>query len=216
MHWLFDYDLTLYGYDEQEVLNALDRNISRFVMERFDLSEAAADALRREYWREYGTTLNGLRALYGVRPEEYFDFIHDGQDLPTPRFAPEKRAVLLGIPGTKWVFTNARRDWAERGLESMGIADCFAGVFDIETMGWHSKPDPFVYLEVERRLNTSPTHLVLLDDHATNLATARTRGWRTVLVHPEADTQSGQYDLRIEALVRLGEGWPRVIRDAAS
>ena len=78
MHWLFDFDLTLYGHDEFEVLDSLDRNITRFLMTRFRLSEPAADVLRHELWEKYRTTLIGLRALHGVRPEEYFDFIHSG------------------------------------------------------------------------------------------------------------------------------------------
>jgi putative hydrolase of the HAD superfamily len=210
MHWLFDFDLTLYGYDEQEVLQSLDRNITRFLMVRFDLSETAADALRREYWRDYGTTLNGVRAERGVEPEEYFDFIHSGEHLQYPRYAPDKRDLLLQLPGTKWVFTNARRDWADRGLRSMGIAECFEGVFDIESFGWRSKPDPYVYGEIERRLNSAPAELVLLDDRPDNLVTARNRGWRSVLVHPSASTQTVQCDLGITKLAELEQTWPSV------
>src|SRR5512145_1980524 len=207
MHWLFDFDLTLYGHDEYDVLQSLDRNISRYVMDRFDLTEPAADALRQEYWQNYGTTLNGLRALHGVHPEEYFDFIHSGETLRTPMFAPKKRELLLQLPGSRWVFTNARRDWAERGLHSMGISECFEGIFDIECFGWKSKPDPLVYAELERRLAAKPSELVLLDDHPANLATARDRGWRTVFVHPEAATRTLECDLKLEGSLELEKVW---------
>lgn len=208
MHWLFDYDLTLYGHDERQVLGELDRNISRFLMVRLNLSEQSANDLRREYWGKYGTTLNGLRAQHGVVPEEYFDFIHAGTNLQDPKFAPEKRKLLRSLPGTRWVFTNARRDWAERGLRAMGISDCFSGVFDIELFGWNSKPNPLVYAEVEKRVGAHGWRLILLDDSPVNLATARERGWRTVLVHPEAATQSVDCDLKIQSVLDLERSWP--------
>jgi putative hydrolase of the HAD superfamily len=208
MHWLFDFDLTLYGHDEYAVLQSLDRNITRFLMVQFQLSEPAADALRHDYWKNYGTTLNGLRALQGTRPEEYFDFIHSGEQLIVPRLVPAKRAVLLGLPGKKWVFTNARRDWAERGICAMGLAECFEGLFDIEYFGWNCKPDPVVYAEVELRLGCNPVELVLLDDRPANLVTARTRGWRTVFVHPEIDPQAVECDLQIATILDLETTWP--------
>ncbi len=207
MHWLFDFDLTLYGHDEQYVLWDLDDNISRFLMVRLNLSKDAAEQLRHKYWLEYGTTLNGLRALHDVRPEEYFDFIHSGPNLRAPRFSPAKRDLLLSLPGTRWVFTNARRDWAERGLRSMGISDCFAGIFDIEIFDWKSKPDPAVYIDIENRLNATGGRLILLDDRAANLATARQRGWRTVLVHPEAEAQLVECDLKIATILELEKQW---------
>lgn len=207
MYWLFDFDLTLYGYDEEQILSALDRNISRYVMKRLELSESAADALRREYWEIYGTTLNGLRALHGVKPEEYFDFIHSGEDLVAPRFAPDKRDMLLQLPGKRWVFTNARRDWAERGLHSMGLAECFEGILDIELFDWKSKPDPSIYAAVEHQLGASGSDLVLVDDRAANLAPARQLGWRTVFVHPQAEAQSVECDLKIAHLMELEQAW---------
>ncbi len=208
MHWLFDFDLTLYGYDEYAVLQSLDRNITRFLMAQFQLSEASADALRHDYWKNYGTTLNGLRALHGTRPEEYFDFIHSGERLTFPRLAPQKREMLLGLPGKRWIFTNARRDWAERGISAMGIAECFDGLFDIEYFGWNSKPDPIVYAEVELRLGAKPADLVLLDDRPANLETARNRGWRTVFVHPESATEAVECDLQIASILDLETTWP--------
>jgi hypothetical protein len=47
MHWLFDYDLTLYGHEERFVISALERNISRFLMDRFSMLEGDANRLRQ-------------------------------------------------------------------------------------------------------------------------------------------------------------------------
>ena len=92
----------------------------------------------------------------------------------------------------------------------MGLADCFAGIFDIEYFGWHSKPDPIVYARLEEQLSAIATELVLVDDRPANLTTARGRGWRTVLVHPEATTQAFDCDLKIASLLELGDAWPQL------
>lgn len=201
--WLFDYDLTLYGSEEAEVLWSLDRNITKFVETHLGLSTSAADSLRRDYCARFGTTLGGLRALHGVQPHDYFDFIHAGESLQMPAADPRKRELLLSLPGECWVFTNARSDWAERGLESMGIRDCFQGILDIQSFQWDSKPNPQVYAQVESRVGAQGARLILLEDKAENLGPAHARGWRTVYVHPNADSSLFPCDVRIAHLLDL-------------
>lgn len=203
MVWLFDYDLTLYGFDEGEVLWSLDRNITRFLEVRMGMTLAEADATRREYCSQYGTTLGGLRVLHGVQPHDYFDFIHAGEQLKKPEFSAAKIALLNSLPGERYVFTNARRDWAERGLESMGITSCFRGIFDIETFAWNSKPAPQVYAQVEALVGANGTDIIFLDDKPENLQPARELGWKTVLVHPEAATMDIPCDLKLKQLLDL-------------
>jgi len=209
--WLFDYDLTLYGSEEHGVLDALDRNITDFVSQRLGVLPECANKLRQEYWQKYGTTLGGLQALHGVSPQEFFDFIHSAEGLRMPMSDPRKKALLDSLPGHSFVFTNARRDWAERGIEAMGIANCFAGLFDLEFCGWMGKPDEAPYRMVEDGLRAQgyvwerPGDLVLLDDKPENLLTARRRGWSTVLVHPQAESMAGDFDGRITHLLHLPE-----------
>jgi putative hydrolase of the HAD superfamily len=201
--WLFDYDLTLYGFDEAEVIGSLDRNITQFLVTRFGLSLQDADAKRRGYCATYGTTLGGLRALHGIAPQEYFDFIHGGESLQLPKPNRTKREWLLGLPGRRLVFTNARRDWAQRGLESMQILDCFEDILDIESFAWDSKPNPVVYAQVESRLGCSGSELIMIEDKAENLEPARKLGWRTVLVHPECVSAKVECDLKLPHLLDL-------------
>jgi putative hydrolase of the HAD superfamily len=191
--WLFDYDLTLYGHDEQEVLARLDRNITRFIRNRLGMSEAEADALRRSYWGKFGTTLAGLRAQYGVTSSEYFDFIHTG-DLILPRQNLALRELLLSLPGQRWVFSNARCDWVTQGLRSMGVADCFHGIMDIEGFGWRCKPCADIYPLAEQRIRATGSDVVFVDDRADNLEPGRALGWRTVLIQAAAaPTPEGQH-----------------------
>jgi putative hydrolase of the HAD superfamily len=203
--WLFDYDLTLYGRDEYEVLRRLDRNITRFLQTRFSLSEAEADERRQAYWKEFGTTLAGLRTRFGVSPTEYFDFIHAGEGLIFPRANPALRALLSSLPGDRWIFTNARRDWTIKGLRSMGIEDCFAGILDIESFGWVSKPHAEIYPKAEKRLHATGKDIVFLDDRQENLVPARALGWRTVLVAPTPEMPTDGCDLVLPRLLDLRE-----------
>lgn len=206
--WLFDYDLTLYGADEHYVLDSLDANITAFVAQKLGLAGAAASRLRQDYCKEFGTTLGGLQTSHGVEPHEYFDFIH-GSGVRLPSADPRKKAMLDSLPGHKFVFTNARRDWAERGLMAMGIAECFEGLFDLEFCGWLGKPALPPYLKVEDGLRArgytwkNANSLIFLDDKPENLQVARTRGWGTVLVHPQATQIDAGFDGCITHLLEL-------------
>jgi putative hydrolase of the HAD superfamily len=203
MIWLFDYDLTLYDREEMDVLLRLDRNITRFIQVRFGLEEAAADGYRQNCLLQYGTTLAGLRALHRIDPKDYFDFIHQRDTLRLPRPNPPLRTLLKSLPGSAWIFTNARRDWAEMGLTSIGIADCFQGILDIESFNWICKPDPSLYSNVALRVRKNQEPIVFLDDHPANLIPARDLGWRTVLVHPKPDAMTEGFDLVLPRLLDL-------------
>ena len=207
MTWLFDYDLTLYGYEDAEVLWSLDRNITKFLMQRFGWSEQDADACRKDYCERFGTTLGGLRALQGVTPSEYFDFIHAGESLRQPKPEHWRRELLLALPGKRWVFTNARRDWAERGLKSMQIQDCFTGILDIETFAWESKPTPSIYSAAEKIIMDTGRNIIMVEDKPDNLIPAQKLGWRTVLVHPEFE----KVDLVCNAKIRHLADLPQVL-----
>lgn len=190
MIWLFDYDLTLYGHDESFVLDSLDRNITLFLETRFGLSTRDADSHRKVYCQKYGTTLGGLKVEHGVTPEDYFSFIHSGESLKFPAPNPQLRQWLFNLPGRRAIFTNARADWMQLGIEAMGISDCFDTIIDIESLQWNNKPDPHVYFMAEQQLgNPHPSEILFFDDKEENLIPAHSRGWRTALVHPHA-TQS--------------------------
>lgn len=187
--WLFDYDLTLYTYKERFVLDSLNRHISLFVKNFFHCTEERATEIRMDYLARFGTTLSGLRVLYGVDPNEYYDFVHRSEGLIYPEFAPRKRELLESLPGEKFIFTNGRRDWTEAGLRSMGIFDVFRGILDVEDMGWLGKPAESAYACAEeflkREFGGAPESVIMLDDAVRNLPGGAARGWCTVLVNPQ-------------------------------
>jgi putative hydrolase of the HAD superfamily len=202
--WLFDYDLTLYPWEEKGVLDSLDRHITRYVAEVFGIPGSEADLIRQRYWKLYGTTLEGLEREKGIDPHHYFDTIHGGADVVRPRQNPALRNLLLRLPGERHLFTNARRDWAEMGLDALGIRDCIGTIVDLEDAGWRGKPGKPAYEAVERLLGPlAGRSVVLLDDKSENLEPAARRGWRTVHVHgPHAPWKGA--DLGLERLLELG------------
>ncbi|MDR1760559.1 MAG: pyrimidine 5'-nucleotidase [Fibrobacter sp.] len=212
--WLFDYDLTLYGEEERGVLDSLDRNITLFVQDRLKTDFETAGEFRKNYLRKYGTTLAGLRALHGVDPHEFFDFIHTNPGLVLPKLSPEKRALLEQIRGRKFIFTNAREDWSLQGLKSMGLENVFDGILDLNAMNWEGKPSENAYGQMELFLETrgvwkkgnKPSRIILLEDSLQNLKTAHARGWTTVWISPAGETPAW-VDFHFPHLKDLKEWW---------
>jgi pyrimidine 5'-nucleotidase len=119
---LLDFDHTLYP-STLGTLKAVDDRINLYLRTYLGLTPDGADALRVELWDKYGTTLKGLEVLYGVDRHHYCDFIHavGAEDLPPPD--PVLRGWLARVPHPVYLFTNARMDWAVRGMRAMGLGD---------------------------------------------------------------------------------------------
>ncbi len=184
--WLFDYDLTLYGTEERCVINSLDHRISLFVQKTVGTDFETAHKLRTDYLERFGTTLAGLMAMNQVDPDEFFDFIHEPENLIYPKESPEKLKLLQRLAGRRYVFTNGRHDWSEAGMDHMGIRSAMDGVFDLKMMDWVGKPHDSAYEKMERWLGEK-SQIVLLEDSLRNLEPAHRRGWTTVFVSPSAE-----------------------------
>ncbi|MCK9182127.1 MAG: HAD hydrolase-like protein [Fibrobacteraceae bacterium] len=209
--WLFDYDLTLYGEEERAVLNSLDRRIALFVQNTVGVSWEESQKIRKEFWLKYGTTLAGLQACYGTKPDDFFDFIHDPSTLVYPAFAPKKRELLLSLKGRRFVFTNGRSDWSRTGCEKMGILDCFEKIIGLQELNWIGKPSDSSYGKMEEILENAgcivpgydPSLIVLLEDSLKNLEGAHRRGWTCVWVNPVSEERADFVDARIKHLLDL-------------
>ena len=188
--WIFDYDLTLYGFNEAKVLYGMDEYINEFVMNHLNVTQVQANKIRNEYWQKYGTTLAGLRAQGAVDPHAYFDFIHNGANIVMPQENKTLQTLLQTISGTKVVFTNGRKDWASRGLSHIGIENEFDHLFDLEDSNWIGKPHKNAYEPVIQKLNlNSNKNILFFDDKIDNLKTASELGWKTVWMNPELENK---------------------------
>ena len=201
---LLDLDHTLYP-STLPTLDAVDARITVYIKEKLGLEHEVADAMRRSLCDTYGTTLRGLETLHGVSREEYTTYIQDLEDALMPPADARLRAWLLAASHARptYLFTNARRDWADRCLKHIGLSDLLvsedpevraslAGILDIDFMEWIGKPDPGAFLKVERFLaerHPEPLSFVFADDRLDNLDAARDRGWRTLWVRPHTAAQ---------------------------
>jgi putative hydrolase of the HAD superfamily len=202
---LLDLDHTLYP-STAPTLDAVDARITRFIETTLGIPEREADQMRRDLCAAYGTTLRGLEILHGVSRDAYTTFTQDLEDHLMPPADPRLRDWLMraarNVP--TYLFTNARRDWADRCLEHIGISDLLLadpgiqgriqGIFDIDFMDWVGKPEASAFAKVEAFLLDKhvPSDLIFADDRLDNLEAARARGWRTIWVRPHTAAQGAE------------------------
>jgi putative hydrolase of the HAD superfamily len=178
----FDLDDTLYP-SNSGLWDAIRDRMNEFMYERVGLSRAEIPILRRFYFETYGTTLRGLQIHYNVDANEYLAYVHD---LPLEQYIrpdPELRLMLISLNRSKWIFTNADDNHARRVLTVLGLNDCFTGIAEVRSLGFHSKPDVEAYRRAMSLAGeTDPHQCVLFDDTPRNLAPGRDLGFFTVLV----------------------------------
>ncbi len=190
-HFLFDLDETIYptGCGMMQEISA---RMSEFMRTRVGIPPDQVEQVRRDYWARYGTTLRGLYIERQIDPQPFLDFVHD---VPVEKYLhPDARlnAMLVGLASQKHVFTNAPADYARRVLQALGVDQHFREIFDINFIGYESKPAPSGYQKVLDALHARADECCLIDDSARNLAPAKALGMRTVLL--DGNPKSGGED----------------------
>ena len=172
---IFDLDNTLYPAEKQ-LFNLIDVRINRYMTEIVGIPAPEVDALRRDYWRLYGVTLQGLIRHHAVDPEDYLLYVHD-IDVPS-RLTRDLvlREMLENLPQRKAVFTNGSTCHAARVLSALGIEDMFEKVYDIRVAAYQPKPYPEPYHAVLSELDTVAERCIMIEDSRDNLHTAKKLG----------------------------------------
>jgi len=185
--FVFDLDNTLYP-PEVSLWRIVDARIERFVQERLDVDPEAARRVRKDYLREFGTTLRGLMKYHDVPPGEYLDFVHD---VPIPEIVPPRpdlRKMLAGLPGSRVVFTNGSESYARRVLGALGVLDLMEGIYGIEFMEYIAKPSPYPYAKLLQETGVRAEVSLFCEDVRENLLPARELGMFTVWVGGKEET----------------------------
>ncbi|MDX8402498.1 MAG: pyrimidine 5'-nucleotidase [Mariprofundaceae bacterium] len=187
---IFDLDNTLYAADAG-VFARMDERMTAFIQAELGIEREAADRLRVEYWRRYGSTLRGLALHHGLEPEPFLAHVHDvgAEDMLAPD--PALDAALSRIRCRKVIHTNGILEHAERVLAALGVRHHFARIYDIRFNDYRPKPDRDTLAAVLAAEGASPARTLVVDDMAENLLTARELGCKTVLIHHEPD---GRWD----------------------
>jgi putative hydrolase of the HAD superfamily len=186
--WIFDLDNTLYPVSCR-LFAQIEARMNRFISERLGLALEEAQALRKAYFREYGTTLRGLMITEAVDPEEFLLYVHE-IDLTSLAPDPALDGALSALKGRKIIHTNASARHAENVLARLGVARHFSAILDIAAADYEPKPAPGGYRELVRRHGVAPERALMIEDIAKNLAPAAALGMTTVWLRSALDWAS--------------------------
>jgi len=176
--WIFDLDNTLYRADS-DLFAQIDARMSAYVSRLLSLSAEDASRLQKAYYRDHGTTLNGLIKLHDVDAEAYLEEVHD-IDLTVLAPDPVLNAAIARLPGRRFIFTNGCRNYAARVLDRIGLGSVADDVWDIRTMDFQPKPFASAYDTVIEKARVAPRSAAMFEDLARNLVPAHALGMTTV------------------------------------
>lgn len=182
--WVFDLDNTLYPR-RTDLFAQIDVRMTEFVADLLKLPKDEARLLQKGFYRQYGTTLRGLMTVHDIDPDTFLQYVHD-IDYSGLVADPALGAVIKGLPGRKFIFTNGDRGHAERTARALGILDHFEDIFDIVAAGLNPKPAAATYDLFVGRHGIEPDRAAMFEDLARNLEVPKRLGMRTVLVVPPA------------------------------
>jgi putative hydrolase of the HAD superfamily len=115
-----------------------------------------------------------------IDPQDFLKYVHDICIEKYLQADARLDAMLVRLPQTKAIFTNAPADYARRVLRVLGIAKHFADIFDINFIAYQSKPAQTAYAKVVGALPVRSEECLIVEDTARNLAPAKKLGMKTV------------------------------------
>ena len=193
--WVFDLDNTLYPA-RCNLFAQIDERMGAFVARLLDVDLGEARAIQKRYFRDYGTTLNGLMQVHGLDPDLFLDYVHDIDHSPV-RPDPRLDQALAALPGRKIVFTNGSARHAEKVMERLGVSAHFDAVHDIVSSGYEPKPERRAYERFLAQSGIRPATAAFFEDIARNLEVPFDMGMKTVLVRCPTDSHPEKEHLRL-------------------
>lgn len=197
----FDLDDTLYPFTSG-VWNAVADKMNLYMVDVLGFDKAVVPSLRENLFRQYGTTLRGLKTVYNIDEDDFLEYVHD---IPLDQYLrPDKElARILNLYSErKVIFTNASREHAERVISVIGLEGIFDQVIDIIQISPWCKPFPEAFTKAfEIARVGEPGNCVLLDDSQRNLLAARQFGVYTIQVGTE--TRCDGADAAVMSLLDL-------------
>ncbi|AJY48369.1 HAD family hydrolase [Martelella endophytica] len=180
--WVFDLDNTLYPHDIN-LFAQVDRNMTAYVAELLSLPADEARILQKQYYRDHGTTLQGLMLNHEVDPDDFLEKAHAidySMLVPNPALGD----AIKALPGRKFIFTNGSVPHAEKVSRALGIFDHFDDIFDIVAAGYTPKPAADAYSRFLERSGVDTAHAAMFEDLPRNLVQPKALGMKTVLIVP--------------------------------
>ncbi len=176
--WIFDLDNTLYPA-ATDLFAQIDTRMASYVLALLSVPLDEARRIQKEYYRDHGTTLNGLMKIHDADPEPFLEHAHD-IDLSVLTPDPKLIANIMRLPGRRFVLTNGCRNYAQRVLDRLGLGATFDDIWDIRAMDYRPKPDPAAYRALLAYNAIDPKKAALFEDLARNLVPAHDFGMTTI------------------------------------
>ena len=185
--WIFDLDNTLY-HPSLNIFEEIDSRMQKFISLRLGIGLKEAWTLQKKYFRKYGATLKGLMKFHQIDPKQFLDYVQK-INLEKIKVNPELKSALAELNGTKIVYTNSTKNYANRILKKLGLKKSFDGIFDIIDANYIPKPSYRSYKMLLKNFNLIPEESIMFEDLPQNLVPASKLGMRTVWVKNE-ETQN--------------------------
>ena len=180
--WVFDLDNTLYP-PEARLFDQIEVKMSAYVMASLGVDQTTADQLRRDYWRDYGTTLAGLMREHNVDPGPYLFDVHD-IDLSHLNKDPALASAIDTLPGRKIVYTNGTAPYARQVLAARGLDQVFEAVYGVEEANFLPKPELEAFETIFALDGIQPRQAAMFEDEVRNLLVPHSLGMQTIHVAP--------------------------------
>ena len=204
--WIFDLDNTLY-HPSLKIFEEIDSRMQKFISLRLGIGLKEAWTLQKKYFRKYGATLKGLMKFHQIDPKQFLNYVQK-IDLEKIKVNPELKSALAKLNGTKIVYTNSTKNYANRILKRLGLKKSFDGIFDIIDANYIPKPSYRSYKMLLKNFNLIPEESIIFEDLPQNLVPASKLGMRTVWVKNE-ETQNlrNNYALSIKFTTKNLTKW---------
>lgn len=190
--WVFDLDNTLYPR-ECNLFAQIDLRITQYVMDVTKLERTEARLLQKQYYRDFGTTLNGLMSRHDIDPEHFLRTVH-AIDYSPVQADPDLVAAIEALPGRKFILTNGDVPHARAVLSRLGGDHLFEEVYDICAMTFVPKPHRQAYDGFLTQYGIDPTRAIMFDDLEKNLVVPHEIGMSTVQVVANDDFDHNQVE----------------------
>ena len=178
--WIFDLDNTLYPA-HSNLFVQVDYRMGSFVSEFLGVDRIEARKIQKKYYRQYGTTMNGLMTCHNLDPQLYLNYVHNIDLSPISHDAALNDA-LARLPGRKLILTNGSVKHAENVAGKLGILHHFDDIFDIVAADFIPKPARSTYEKFMERVGIDPRKAAMFEDLAINLQVPHDLGMKTILV----------------------------------
>lgn len=226
---LFDVDDTIYPLSSG--LSAqVTKNIIEYMITKLGTDEAKASEMCVQLYKEYGTTMAGLKAIgYDFDYDDYHGFVHGRLPYEMLKPDPVLRSILHSLPIRKVIFSNGNEEHVAKVLNRLGLEDCFERVICFETLNparssVHAnenqkslvvcKPFEESFEMAFKAADINPHKTIFFDDSIRNLQTAKRMGLHSVWVG--SSHRANGVDYALESIHNMKEALPELWEAVAS